>query len=158
MWASLLLGLLVVCLIGWAATWLIQTRRIRALERSNEEIQVEETLVFDFLTVSAQHSRRQSAPPISTASSSKAPDESSMRTAARFTSWTRRHEAAPRRSSRKAARRSSKSRAEILRQASANPLALDTYLRVHTVDVGEGIIGRAWQSEQPSSSPISRRS
>ena len=34
MWASLFLGLLIACLIGWAATYLLQVRRIRALERS----------------------------------------------------------------------------------------------------------------------------
>src|SRR3954463_7129944 len=43
------LGLLAACLLGWAITWLLQGRRIKQLERSNEEIQVEETLVFDFL-------------------------------------------------------------------------------------------------------------
>ena len=49
MWPFYLLGLLVACLVGWLATWLVQAQRIRQLERSNEEIQVEETLVFDFL-------------------------------------------------------------------------------------------------------------
>src|SRR6476660_9596699 len=49
MWPFYLLGLLVACLIGWLATWFVQSRRIKQLERSNEEIQVEETLVFDFL-------------------------------------------------------------------------------------------------------------
>src|SRR4051794_6532083 len=46
---SFLLGLLVACLLGWLVTWLAQMRRLRSLERSKEEIQVEETLVFDFL-------------------------------------------------------------------------------------------------------------
>src|SRR5712672_115320 len=49
MWPTLLLGLLVVSLAGWSITAYLQTRRIRRLERSHEEIQVEETLVFDFL-------------------------------------------------------------------------------------------------------------
>src|SRR5215210_9573495 len=49
MWPNLLLGLLVACLIGWVWTSRQQVQRIRGLERSNEEIQVEETLVFDFL-------------------------------------------------------------------------------------------------------------
>src|SRR5216110_3804420 len=49
MWPTLLLGLLVASLAGWCTTAYVQTRRIRALERSHEEIQVEETLVFDFL-------------------------------------------------------------------------------------------------------------
>src|SRR5215212_6474590 len=49
MWPTLLLGLLVASLIGWAWTWRTLTLRARQLERSKEEIQVEETLVFDFL-------------------------------------------------------------------------------------------------------------
>src|ERR687894_7318 len=49
MWPYLLAGLLVACAAGWFWTWRSQTTRIRQLERSNEEIQVEETLVFDFL-------------------------------------------------------------------------------------------------------------
>ena len=49
MWPTLLLGLLVASVGGWILTAYLQTRRIRMLERSHEEIQVEETLVFDFL-------------------------------------------------------------------------------------------------------------
>src|SRR5262244_3985325 len=49
MWPTLFLGLLVASLAGWGITVYLQTKRIRRLERSHEEIQVEETLVFDFL-------------------------------------------------------------------------------------------------------------
>src|SRR6201989_3626073 len=49
MWPFLLLVLLVICLAGWFVTARAQQRRVRALERSKEEIQIEETLVFDFL-------------------------------------------------------------------------------------------------------------
>src|SRR2546430_12178750 len=49
MWPTLLLGLLVASAAGWIATSYLQAQRIRRLERSHEEIQVEETLVFDFL-------------------------------------------------------------------------------------------------------------
>src|SRR2546421_3514423 len=41
--------LLIACLAAWIYTLLRQRRSIRRLERSQEEIQVEETLVFDFL-------------------------------------------------------------------------------------------------------------
>src|SRR5437762_806678 len=41
--------LLITCLGLWVVTLLRQRRSIRRLERSQEEIQVEETLVFDFL-------------------------------------------------------------------------------------------------------------
>jgi len=49
MWPTLLLGLLVASAAGWIVTSYLQAQRIRRLERSHEEIQVEETLVFDFL-------------------------------------------------------------------------------------------------------------
>src|SRR5712692_5103829 len=49
MWPILLFGLLLASVAGWILTALLQARRIRVLERSKEEIQVEETLVFDFL-------------------------------------------------------------------------------------------------------------
>ena len=45
----LLFGLLVAALVGWLVTYQRQRWRIRQLERSKEEIQVEENLVFDFL-------------------------------------------------------------------------------------------------------------
>src|ERR1700745_2392859 len=46
---NVLFGLLIACLVGWLCTVLYMVRRLRALERSKEEIQVEENLVFDFL-------------------------------------------------------------------------------------------------------------
>src|SRR5438270_4184088 len=49
MWPILLFGLLLASVAGWIYTSQRQARRIRTLERSKEEIQVEETLVFDFL-------------------------------------------------------------------------------------------------------------
>lgn len=49
MWPYFLLALLILSLGGWIFTALRLFRRIRDLERSKEEIQVEESLVFDFL-------------------------------------------------------------------------------------------------------------
>src|SRR3954464_8328228 len=49
MWSSLLPALLCAVVVGWVSTAWWQRRRIQQLERSKEEIQVEETLVFDFL-------------------------------------------------------------------------------------------------------------
>src|SRR5436305_15124853 len=46
---SILFWLLIACLAAWIYTLVRQRRSIRRLERSQEEIQVEETLVFDFL-------------------------------------------------------------------------------------------------------------
>src|SRR5215467_9371551 len=49
MWPFLFSAVVVILAAGWILTARAQTRRIRGLERSKEEIQVEETLVFDFL-------------------------------------------------------------------------------------------------------------
>src|SRR5437667_1615086 len=49
MWATVLLALLAIAIGGWLFTAVRQAHKVRALERSKEEIQVEETLVFDFL-------------------------------------------------------------------------------------------------------------
>src|SRR6476659_2593874 len=49
MWPSFLFAALAFAILGWAFTAFRQTRKVHALERSKEEIQVEETLVFDFL-------------------------------------------------------------------------------------------------------------
>src|SRR2546421_12287718 len=49
MWPIILYGLIVIILACWAFTFWRQQSRIRQLERSKEEIQIEETLVFDFL-------------------------------------------------------------------------------------------------------------
>lgn len=45
----LFFGLLVVACVGWLITYQRLRWRIRQLERSKEEIQVEENLFFDFL-------------------------------------------------------------------------------------------------------------
>src|SRR5205809_7947302 len=49
MWSTLLYLFLAIAICGWIVTSFRQRRKVHALERSKEEIQVEETLVFDFL-------------------------------------------------------------------------------------------------------------
>src|SRR5438132_11530905 len=49
MWPTLLYAVLAIAICGWVFTTFRQRRKVHALERSKEEIQVEETLVFDFL-------------------------------------------------------------------------------------------------------------
>ena len=39
-------------------------------------------------------------------------------------------------------------RQHILQQAAANPVALESFLRLHTVGANEGLIGRVWQTGQ----------
>src|SRR6188768_2578585 len=146
--ATLLFGLLVACLIGWAATLVVLMRRARALERSKEEIQVEETLVFDFLhglgaafteTIRAADLHRlivEGAARILDAHGGALyiVERGGTKLAPAFIS--------------KGCPPLAEVPPEVLQQATATPAALDTYLRTHTVDVGEGVIGRAWQSTQ----------
>src|SRR2546427_12299036 len=49
MWPTLLYAALAIAICGWIFTSFRQRQKVHALERSKEEIQVEETLVFDFL-------------------------------------------------------------------------------------------------------------
>src|SRR5437764_4420102 len=49
MWSTLLYAALAIAICGWIFTSFRQRRKVHALERSKEEIQVEESLVFDFL-------------------------------------------------------------------------------------------------------------
>ena len=149
MWPSVLLGLLVVTLGAWFWTWRRQAQRISTLERSNEEIQVEETLVFDFLhglgaafteTIRAADLHRlivEGAARILDAHGGALyiVERGGTKLAPAYISkgCPPFVEVPPR----------------ILQQASTTPVALESYLRSHTVDVNEGIIGRAWQGGQP---------
>ena len=38
---------------------------------------------------------------------------------------------------------------QILQQAATTPAALESYLRLHTIAAGEGVIGRVWQTGEP---------
>src|SRR5207245_1778166 len=82
MWATVLFALLAIAIGGWLFTAVRQAHKVRALERSKEEIQVEETLVYDFL-----HGRGEgllgtvwaTAQPVCLADIRDAPDLASLR-------------------------------------------------------------------------------
>ncbi|MFN2509596.1 MAG: PP2C family protein-serine/threonine phosphatase [Chthoniobacterales bacterium] len=149
MWPYVLLGLLVASLAGWIWTWRLQMQRIRGLERSNEEIQVEETLVFDFLhglgaafteTIRAADLHRlivEGAARILDAQGGALyiVERGGAKLAPAFVS--------------KGCPPLVEVPAHILQQAASTPIVLETFLRTHTIDVGEGIVGRAWQTGQP---------
>ncbi|MDQ6625473.1 MAG: SpoIIE family protein phosphatase [Verrucomicrobiota bacterium] len=146
MWPMLLLGLLVASLPGWLWTWRAEVARIRQLERSNEEIQVEETLVFDFLhglgaafteTIRAADLHRlivEGASRILDAHGGAlyVVERGGTKLAPAFIS--------------KGCPPLIEVPPDVLQQAASTPLALDTYVRTHSVDVGHGIVGQAWQS------------
>src|SRR6201997_3951053 len=150
LWPWLLLGLVVALLAGWILTARAQTRRIRLLERSKEEIQVEETLVFDFLhglgeafteTIRPHDLHRlivEGGTRILDAHGGALymADRTGRRLALAFAS--------------KGCPPLIAVPLEILRQAAATPIALETYLRLHTVGPDEGIVGRVWQTGQPA--------
>ena len=148
MWPILLSALLLASLVGWLYTIQRQRRRIRSLERSNEEIQIEETLVFDFLhglgeafteTIRPHDLHRlivEGATRILDAHGGALylTDRTGLKLVPAFIS--------------KGCPPLVDVPAETLRQTAATPAALETYLRLHAVAPGEGVIGRAWQSRQ----------
>ncbi len=145
---SLLLGLLFASLIGWLVTSFLQRRSFKKLERSKEEIQVEETLVFDFLhglgeafteTIRPGDLHRlivEGATRILDARGGALylVDRTGSRLAPVFMS-----QGCP---------PMINVPDHILEQARINPEALDSFLRMQTVETGEGVIGRAWETKQ----------
>jgi phosphoserine phosphatase RsbU/P len=148
MWPIFLLVLLLASLVGWFITGRAQARRVRALERSKEEIQVEETLVFDFLhglgeafteTIRPNDLHRlivEGATRILDAHGGALylADRSGTKLAPAFIS--------------KGCPPLVEVPPHILQQAAATPVALESFLRLHGVLPGEGVIGRTWQVGQ----------
>lgn len=150
MWPTFLLALLLVALAGWILTARAQARRIRLLERSKEEIQVEETLVFDFLhglgeafteTIRPHDLHRlivEGATRILDAHGGALylADRTGTKLTPAYLSkgCPPLVEVAP----------------HVLQQAAATPVALESHLRLYTVQSGEGLLGRVWQTGQPA--------
>src|ERR1700704_6158960 len=146
MWATLLLGLFVASVAGWIVTSYLQGQRIRRLERSHEEIQVEETLVFDFLhglgaafreTIRPQQLHRlivEGATRILDAHGGAlyVTDRTGGKLTPAYIS--------------KGCPPLIDVPPHILQQAAATPVALESYLRLHSVALGDGMIGRVWQT------------
>jgi sigma-B regulation protein RsbU (phosphoserine phosphatase) len=126
----------------------LQSRRIRGLERSHEEIQVEETLVFDFLhglgeafrgTIRPQELHRlivEGAVRILDAYGGTlyVADRTGGKLMPGFIS--------------KGCPPLVDIPQDILQQAAANPIVLETFLRLHMLDANEGLIGRVWKTGQ----------
>ena len=147
-WPILLFGLFLASVAGWIFTAYTQTRRIRALERSHEEIQVEETLVFDFL-----HGLGEAF------SDTIRPNELHRLIVEGATRILDAHGGALYVTDRTGGKLTpafiSKGcpplidvPSDILQQAAATPIALESYLRLRSIAPGEGLIGRVWQTGQ----------
>src|ERR1700716_4676276 len=132
--------LLIACLAGWIYALLRQRRSIRRLERSQEEMQVEETLVFDFLhglgeafseTIRPADLHRlivEGATRILDAQGGALylADRTGTKLTPAFIS--------------KGCLPLVDVPPHILEQAAVTPIALESYLRLHSVMVGEGVI------------------
>ncbi len=148
MWPTLLLGLLVAFAVGWIVTSYLQAQRIRRLERSHEEIQIEETLVFDFLHGLGEAFRESIRPQelhrLIVEGATRILDAQggalyvSDRTGAKLTPVFISKGCPP----------LVDIPPNILQQAAATPTGLERFLRLHTVAPGEGLIGRVWQTGQ----------
>jgi sigma-B regulation protein RsbU (phosphoserine phosphatase) len=149
MWPTVFLGLLIASLAAWAFTWWQQRQRIRQLERSKEEIQIEETLVFDFLhglgeafteTIRAADLHRlivEGAARVLDAQGGALymMERAGGKLAPAFIS--------------KGCPPFIDVPTHILQQAASNSTALESYLRLHAIAPGEGFIGRVWQTREP---------
>ena len=149
MWPVISFALFLLCAVGWIVTALRQRSRIAQLERSKEEIQIEETLVFDFLhglgeafteTIRAADLNRlivEGAARILDAHGGALymMERAGGKLAPAFIS--------------KGCPPVVAVPPHILQQAAVTPVALDSYVRAHTVTPEEGVIGRAWISGQP---------
>src|SRR5436853_4287064 len=146
MWPILLFGLLSASVAGWILTAYLQIRRIRVLERSHEEIQVEETLVFDFL-----HGLGEAFSDIIR------PNELHRLIVEGATRILDAHGGALYVTDRTGGRLTPAFISKgcpplvevpphILQQAAATPIALESYLRLHSMAAGDGVLGKIWQS------------
>ncbi|HKP93564.1 MAG TPA: GAF domain-containing SpoIIE family protein phosphatase [Chthoniobacterales bacterium] len=149
MWPIVFLGLLMASLAAWAFTWWQQRIRIRQLERSKEEIQIEETLVFDFLhglgeafteTIRAADLHR-----LIVEGASRVLDAQG---GALYMMERAGGKLAPAYIS-KGCPPFIDVPVHILQQAAADSATLESYLRLHAIPPGEGIIGRVWQTREP---------
>src|SRR5438105_13670959 len=146
---TIVFWLLIACLAAWVYTLMRQRRSIRRLERSQEEIQVEETLVFDFLhglgeafseTIRPADLHRlivEGATRVLDAQGGALylTDRSGTKLAPTFLS--------------KGCPPLVDVPAHILQQAAANPTALQSFVGLHNLGSSEGLLGRVWQTGTP---------
>src|SRR3989441_11023304 len=146
---TILFWLLIACLAAWVYTLMRQRRSIRRLEHSQEEIQVEETLVFDFLhglgeafseTIRPADLHRlivEGATRVLDAQGGALylTDRTGTKLVPTFVS--------------KGCPPLVDVPPHVLQQTAGTPGALENFLRVHNIGNGEGVLGRVWQTATP---------
>jgi phosphoserine phosphatase RsbU/P len=146
---TFLIGLLVACLAGWGYTISQMLRRVRALEQSKEAIQVEESLVFDFLhglgEAFTEIIRPNELHRLIVEGATRVLDAQggalylTDRTGTKLTPAYISKGCPP----------LVEVPPHILQQAANTPVALESYVRLHGVGVGEELLVRVWQTGQP---------
>lgn len=150
MWQTILLALLVVSLGGWLFTWIRLRDRVRQLERSKEEIQIEETLVFDFL-----HGLGEAfSETIRAADLHRLIVEGAVRIldahgGALYLMERAGGKLVPVYIS-KGCPPFVSVPIDVLRKAETTPATLENHLRINAIAPGDGIIGRVWQTREPA--------
>ncbi len=146
MWPTLLLAL---TLCGWGVTALWQARRVRALERSKEEIQVEETLVFDFLHGLGEAFRETIRPldlhRLIVEGATRILDAHG---GALYLTDRAGNKLIPAFLSKGCPPLVSLP-PNVISQIATSPSALEAFLRVHPIHAGDGFLGSVWQTQQP---------
>jgi sigma-B regulation protein RsbU (phosphoserine phosphatase) len=141
---TILFWLLIASLAAWIYTLLRQRQSIRRLERSHEEMQIEETLVFDFLHGLGEAFSETIRP----ADLHRLIVEGATRVldaqgGALYLTERSGNKLAPTFLS-KGCPPLVDIPPHILQQAAASPTALESFLRLHTIGNGEGLLGRVW--------------
>src|SRR5260370_5110161 len=147
--ATILFWLLSGCLVAWVYTLMRQARSIRRLERWQEEIQVEETLVFDLLHglgEALSESIRPAA--LHRLIGEGASRGLGARGGALYLTDRTGTKLVPTFVS-KGCPPLVDVPPHILQQTAGTPVALENFLRVHNIGNGEGVLGRVWQAATP---------
>src|SRR5438309_10213370 len=149
MWPTLLYAALAIAICGWSFTSFRQRRKVHALERSKEEIQVEETLVFDFLHGLGEAFRETIKPH----DLHRLIVEGAMRIldahgGALYLADRSGRVLLPTHLSRECPPLVEVPR-YIQQQGPGSAAALESFLRLHTVKVGEGLLGKVWEKREP---------
>ena len=146
---TILFALVIACVAGWLYTAYRMGRRVRALERSKEEIQIEETLVFDFLHGLGEAFRETIRPNdlhrLIVEGATRVLDAQG---AALYLTDRTGLKLLPAYIS-KGCPPLVEVPLHILQQITTAPAALESYIRLHPVAVGDGLLGQVWQAGQP---------